>query len=541
MKKLLFTLLTLSGVLFSWTSAEGASITSNPSPAVSNKPLEITISGQDLGSQVYCYTWCCITGAKEKVPHAWNDVNNSRFQMTRNGNSYTFKIADIKSYYNLTDDELAKTTKLGFIAKNTSGGQTDDQFVEVVQGRRDAYSGGEGSMASPFILKTANDLNALAATPSDWSSEYYFRMDADINASGLSSSIGSLGTPFCATFDGNGHVISNVRLQGSGVGSATGLFGAVKGGTIRKLGVADAVMSGQSYVGVLVGYLESGLVEQCFTSGTVSGNSVSVGGLVGNNVGGQILNCYSGANVTNLTDYATGGLVGKNQGTIRNTYSAGEITGYDYVGGLVGANYGIVRNSVALNSGVTAYHDFVARFGGNNNTENVSEFTYSWEYMPAGHQVWTAHGDHASTNLAETFRDEAQFRQLTGWDFNSIWEWKSEGYKEYPALKGFATQPCLLSDRYFNSNSSAVESVEASAGDRFRVGPNPTAGMLKIAGHEGIGEYALYSLNGAVMLQGNSNGESETMLDLSGFAKGIYLLRLSDMSGESATVKIIKK
>ncbi|MDE5869431.1 MAG: T9SS type A sorting domain-containing protein [Muribaculaceae bacterium] len=540
MKKLLVSLLALSGALCSWLNVSGATITSNPSPAVSNKALEITISGQDLGSQVYCYTWCCIEGAKEKAPYAWNDVNNSKFQMTKSGNSYSYKIADIKSYYGLTDAELAKVTKLGFIAKN-SGGQTDDLFVQVVQGRRDAYSGGEGTATSPFIIKTTKDLVDLAATPGDWSAENHFKMEADIVASGLETTIGSIGSPFCATFDGNGHTISNVRLQGNGVGTAVGLFGAVKGGVISNLGGLNVVVSGQTYVGALAGYLESGTVERCFTSGSVTGNSVSVGGLVGENISGEILNCYSGVNVTNVSDYATGGLVGKNQGTIRNTYSAGEVTGYDYVGGLVGANYGSVKNSVALNSGVTAYHDFVARFGGNNNSQNTTESNYSWEYMPAGHQAWTAHGDHAMTNVAEIFRDQVQFRQLTGWDFNNIWEWKSEGYKEYPVLKGFVNQPCLLSDLYFNSNASDIEGVNGIMTESFRVGPNPTAGLVKIYSSAGLGEYTLYGVNGGMLLKGISNGENETDADLSGLAKGIYLLHLTDITGESATIKIIKK
>ncbi|MDE6296914.1 MAG: T9SS type A sorting domain-containing protein [Muribaculaceae bacterium] len=541
MKNLLVSLLMLSGVLYPCINAEGSTITSNPSPAVSNKALEITISGKDMGSQVYCYTWCCIEGATEKAPYSWNEVNNSRFQMTKSGNSYSYKIADIKSYYSLTDAELAKVTKLGFIAKNANGGQTEDLFVEVVQGRGDAYSGGEGTISSPFILKKAQDLKDLASAQSDWTSEYYFRMDADIDASGLESSIGTTGVPFSATFDGNGHTISNVRLQGGGVGTAAGLFGAVRGGTIRRLGVINAVISGQSYVGALVGYLESGLVEQCFTSGTVTGNSVSVGGLVGENVSGNILNCYSGANVNNLSDYATGGVAGKNQGTIKNTYSAGKITGYDYVGGLVGANYGSIKNSVALNGEVTAYHDFVARFGGNNNPQNATEFVYSWESIPAGHQRWSSHGDHAVTNVSDIFRNESQFRQLTGWDFDNVWEWKVEGTKEYPVLKGFVNQPCMLSDNYFDSNFSEIETISAEAADRFRVGPNPTDGPVRIGSREGLREYALFSINGTLILSAETFGEQHVEADLSGLAKGIYLLRLIDNSGESATVKIMKK
>ena len=105
--------------------------------------------------------------------------------MTGSNGNYTFTISDIKAFYGLTDTELSNLTRLGFIAKNTSGGQTDNLYVDVVQGRRDAYSGGEGTAADPYVLKTAQDLQMLVSTPGDWTSENYFRMDADIDASAL--------------------------------------------------------------------------------------------------------------------------------------------------------------------------------------------------------------------------------------------------------------------------------------------------------------------------------------------------------------------
>ena len=98
---------------------------------------------QDLGSTVYCYTWCKSINGAEKTPSwKWADVHTSKFQMTGSAGTYTFKIADIKSFYELTDTELAGLTELGFIAKNASGGQSGDLFINVVPGRTDAYSGG---------------------------------------------------------------------------------------------------------------------------------------------------------------------------------------------------------------------------------------------------------------------------------------------------------------------------------------------------------------------------------------------------------------
>ena len=435
MTKLLITFLALSGGLFSISYSEAATIKSNPSPAISNKPLEITISGQDLGSEVYCYTWCDKIGSESKSPFKWTEVHTSQFLMTRNGSSYTFSIQDIKAFYGLTDSELQNLTKLGFIAKNSFGGQTDDLFVEVEQGRRDAYSGGEGTYSDPFILKTSSDLQALATTSADWAEGVYLRMEADIDASGLAVGIGSTSTPFRAIFEGNGHCVRNLTLSGSAIGNPTGFFGYIDGGEVRNLGIISADVSGTNCVGILAGELRKGIIERCFTSGSVKGSSICVGGLVGENVTGQIRDCYSGANVENPSDYATGGLVGKNRCVIKNTYSAGAVSGFDYGGGLGGANYGTIKNSVALNSSITSYYDYSARFGGNNNAENSVEQTYSWVDIEPGHNVWTSHGDHAVMHPAMTFRNPSRFQSLTGWDFNTIWEWRSEGSKEYPVIR----------------------------------------------------------------------------------------------------------
>ena len=540
MRKLLITFLALSGGLFSTFSSEAATITSNPSPAVSNKPLEITISGQDLGSEVYCYTWCDKIGSESKSPFKWNEIHTSQFRMTCNGNSYTFSISDIKAFYGLTDPQLENLTKLGFIAKTASGKQTDNLFVDVVQGRRDAYSGGEGTSSNPFILKTSSDLQTLASTPGDWAEGVYLRMEADVDASGLSACIGSASTPFSAVFDGNGHCVRNLTLSCTTIGNPTGLFGYIDGGEVRNLGIISADVSGTNDVGILAGELRKGKIEKCFTSGTVKGTSICVGGLVGENVTGQIHDCYSGATVENPSDYATGGLVGKNRGVITNTYSAGAVSGFDYVGGLVGANYGTIKNSVALNSSITSYYDFSARFGGNNNSENNVEQTYSWADIEPGHNIWTSHGDHAAMHPSITFRNRSQFQSLTGWDFNTVWDWRGEGGREYPVLRNLSNQSPLFSDAYF-SNTTSVMSVVSEGGEMLRVGPNPTPGELRIVSSTGISLYELYSVNGGLMMRGESSGVNEITLDLGGMAGGLYILRTISADGSESVNKVIKK
>lgn len=539
MKKLLFSLLTISCGMLAWADGQEARITSTPSPAISNKPLEVTITTGNIGPDVYCYTWCKNVNGSEKTPSwSWDGVHTSKFKMTGSDGTYKLTITNIQEFYELTDDELSGLTQLGFIAKTPSGNQTQDLVLDVEQGRRDAYSGGEGTQENPFILKTTADLMNFANTPGDWAAGTYLKMESNIEIPDLRSTIGTPATPFRASFDGNGHVIGDYHFSNDKFGVPSGLFGVISGGEVKNLGVVNSTVYGSTDVAILVGQLESGVISRCFTAGRVGGVSICVGGLVGENVSGTILNCYSGVFVENANDYATGGLVGKNRGTISNTYACGDVIGFDYVGGLVGANYGTVKNSFALNGSVFGPSNFVARFGGNNNSQNTASDTYSWEDMSSAY-AWQQHGHHADMKKSSIFRNQEQFKSLSGWDFDNIWEWRTEGDQEYPVLKGLLGQSSHFSEQYFAGTTGVVDLI---SGDNsfLKVGPNPTHGELRVISSEEIARYEIYSLSGTLTMEGTPDA-TEIILDLSGQSNGFYILHTVTAGGEERINKIIKK
>ena len=161
--------------------------------------------------------------------------------------------------------------------------------------------------------------------------------------------------PFLGTFDGQGHVISGLYIDGEY--NATnlsdhyedGLFGYVgtSGETtvIRNLGIQASVadMRGnriESDMGLLAGVLRDGTITQCFTQGKIVVDSKSVeviGGFVGHlgginyDAGGVVTDCYSQVDIVyNPMDInATvrglfgSGLVDWNNGSISNSYVAG--------------------------------------------------------------------------------------------------------------------------------------------------------------------------------------------------------------------------
>ncbi|MHC4071814.1 MAG: GLUG motif-containing protein [Planctomycetota bacterium] len=234
------------------------------------------------------------------------------------------------------------------------------------------YSGGTGEPNDPCLIYTAEHLNELGAEPNDY--DKHFKLMADIDLSGFSYDAALIapdtndatrrhdGTRFRGVFDGNGHTISHLTIEG---GSYLGLFGRLQSDAeVKDLRVVDVnITSSGDLVGGLVGHNDGGAVTRCYSTGAVSGrgwvgglvginygsidisysnSAVSgddrIGGLIGDNRGGNITISYSTGTISGDED--VGGLVGYNSGNITTSYSTGTVRGGDRVGGLVGHDSG---------------------------------------------------------------------------------------------------------------------------------------------------------------------------------------------------------
>jgi len=229
------------------------------------------------------------------------------------------------------------------------------------------YGGGFGEGDYPYLIYTAEQMNAIGAHPTDW--DKHFKLMADIDLSAFDGKEGRpafniIGTgasnAFTGVFDGSGHTISNFTYSCTDR-DFIGLFGHLESlenstSEIRNLGLINCVVDAGSgsYVGALVGY-DDGDISNCYSTGAVSGTgqgSRYVGGLVGV-VGGAVTNCYSTARV--IGDRYVGGLVGVAVagGTVTDCHSKGAVDGSSGVGGLAGQNSGTVttcHSTGAVNS-----------------------------------------------------------------------------------------------------------------------------------------------------------------------------------------------
>ena len=251
------------------------------------------------------------------------------------------------------------------------------------------FGGGSGTSESPYLICSVTQLGNVGSHLSN-----YFNLQANLDLKNASlTPIGSLGSPFTGTFNGNGYTLSNwnysasisdyiglfartngatienltlssftVTATGSTMGAGA-LVGSAKGTTLSKCSVTGSTISGNAEIGGLVGLIRNSTITnsaaiQVSVIGTQSGtqnSSATLGGLVGLLNSSTINHSYStGVVRTANAGSDLGGLVGYSQAgvTISESYStctvSGQLNGSSmFVGGLVGCVFGGAPNAIS--------------------------------------------------------------------------------------------------------------------------------------------------------------------------------------------------
>lgn len=331
---------------------------------------------------------------------------------------------------------------------------------------------GTGETWTEYVdISNAAQLAALRNNVNNGTDNYggkIVRLLNDITLTGTWTPIGTgFRKSFQGTFDGGGHLISNLSVD-YGNNNNAGLFGYVYNkGTVRNLRVSGTVTATGLNVGGIVGYLDgSSTVENCIFSGKVEGKEV-VGGIVGNcadnsriagchsngsvtatsgvKAGGiarqnqaTIDGCYSSATVSSPTKANVGGIAGGNEnGTITHCYATGTISATYDVGGIVGNNYnGTVENCIALNSSLERTEGSETTFGrivGNKRNGIVTSCAaFDGMKIKDASSSFTGTGEAgtaltSSQCLAKTTYTDRGFTEATaitaGWAFDSKTTW----------------------------------------------------------------------------------------------------------------------
>ena len=239
-----------------------------------------------------------------------------------------------------------------------------------------AFVNGEGSVADPWIVGTAEQLSHV------WEHlDAHFKMDTDIDLTDYLAETGAgynggagwdpigqyiAGDPsvaFTGSFDGGGYSVTGLWFDRD-ERFYMGLFGYVaEGAIVSNLSVtADATGSGEDIGIAALAGMNDGEITNCSAAGTITGDgsNASIGGLVGYNDLGTVTDCSVKATITgsgNAVDI--GGIIGFNSGTVVSGCTATvTISGGGNeanVGGIIGFNYdGVISDTHTYSGSISA-------------------------------------------------------------------------------------------------------------------------------------------------------------------------------------------
>jgi uncharacterized repeat protein (TIGR02543 family) len=327
------------------SSISGGTVTADKSSAIIGEQVTLTVTpdpGKRLNRSVFYFNSTRIVGNSFGMPASDVTVTAAFIALPSNPNAWDGSIDT--SWYNTSATSFnistaAQLAGVAEIANGTASGIAHDTFY-----------------GKTITLSANVDMGGVKNQDSSWNT-------SSIQwpcISGSTYTTQAAGIVFNGTFDGGGHVISNLYINRA-IGDWTnewgnnlGLFGQLDPyGVVKNLGVTGYV-DGNRGVGAIVGK-NHGTVANCFNAATVIGHqSKGVGGIVG----------------ANWTMYA-GGTPGGDSGTVTiiNCYNVGAVTTYyGDAGGLVGSNEYMVINgyNAALVSGSPEFGPITAYGGGIN-------------------------------------------------------------------------------------------------------------------------------------------------------------------------------
>ncbi|MBN2181668.1 MAG: SUMF1/EgtB/PvdO family nonheme iron enzyme [Sedimentisphaerales bacterium] len=287
------------------------------------------------------------------------------------------------------------------------------------------YSGGTGEPNDPYRIATAEDLITLGETPEDYDKHFILIADIDLdpNLPGRKVFDRAVIAPvdvndwensplFTGVFDGNGHIILHLSIEGQ---DFLGLFGSMgTASVVAYLGLEAADVNGiGTYVGSIAGQNSGGWITGCHSNGMIAGRGFY------RCKGSGTLGDDGYMHYMEWTEGDVGGLVGYNDGMIIASYTSGYVNGHTNVGGLVGRNEGLIANSYSMCSvsGTDGVGGFIGSNGG-----------YDWEGSPVGGRIVNCYSTGSPSGMGQVGGFVgASVSFALGRIVNSFWDTQTSG------------------------------------------------------------------------------------------------------------------
>jgi hypothetical protein len=79
-----------------------------------------------------------------------------------------------------------------------------------------------------------------------------------------------------------------------------------------------------------------------------------------------------------------------------------------------------------------------------------------------------------------------------------------------------------------------------SSDKAFKASPNPTSGMLQLAG-KNIANVEVYDVLGKQVFANNYSALNNVEVNLASLNNGVYMVKVTNTQGNSSTIKVIKQ
>ncbi len=329
-----------------------------------------------------------------------------------NGTTYSYKpqkAINLQAGYQYTYTITVNKTGLSGSNAAVSNWDKGAEIAGVAEPVTDFTVADDGS----YIVYTAAGLLAWAAeAQKDLSLGCTLADDIDMSGqtwTPIGDGSHSNSPAYTGTFDGAGHTIRNLSITSQAY--SVGLFGGIRGGTVKNLTLENPQISGNNYAGGIVGVLQiNSTMENCH----VSGGSITGGngtGAIAGSASGMARACSSSSVKVSGIDNAgygygdVGGIVGYNSARNSNLYSC--YAAEPLLTGASGFNIGAIAGNNEFYTSITACYwsgDAAAGVGLNYGTADVykvDDTTVTWQSacdamnaaLPAGFGwQWTTDG-----------------------------------------------------------------------------------------------------------------------------------------------------
>jgi len=196
---------------------------------------------------------------------------------------------------------------------------------------------GNGSYENPYLIQSVSDLALLAETVNagnTFAGDYFSQTkDLDMKEFGNWTPIGIFDGESCfmGIYDGAGHKIINLLIDGSSLSSTNvGLFGKL-GGIVANLGIESGRITGNC-IGSIASHAgsDNAIIVNCYNKAELT-TTGRAGGIADNFGGGKIICCVNGGM---LNGGVTGNITSYSAGTVWGCIATGELVNENFRGSI---------------------------------------------------------------------------------------------------------------------------------------------------------------------------------------------------------------